>query len=120
MGSAPSAGLAGVRGRCPRCGEGPLFSGYLTVAPQCRNCGLDFGFADSGDGPAVFIILITGVVMVAAALIVEIVYQPPYWLHAALWTPLCIGLALLLLRPAKGLLIALQYRHKAQEGQLVE
>ena len=120
MSSAPSAGWAGFLGRCPRCGKGPLFSGYLAVAPRCRNCGLDFGFADSGDGPAVFIMLITGMIVVAAALVVEVFYQPPYWLHAVLWTPLCIGLSLLLLRPAKGLLIALQYRHQAQEGQLVE
>ena len=120
MSSELPGGWAGVRGRCPKCGEGPLFSGYLTVAPRCRVCGLDFGFADSGDGPAVFIVLITGIIMVAAALVVEIVYQPPYWVHAALWAPFCIGLSLLLLRPAKGLLIALQYRHKAQEGQLVK
>lgn len=120
MGKTPSPGVAGLLGRCPRCGEGPLFSGYLTVAPSCRVCNLDYGFADSGDGPAVFIMLITGFIVVAAALVVEVLYQPPYWLHALLWTPLCIGLALLMLRPAKGLLIALQYRHKAQEGRLVD
>jgi uncharacterized protein (DUF983 family) len=96
-----------------------MFSGYLTLAPRCENCGLDYDFADSGDGPAVFVILVTGFLVVGAALVVEIVYAPPYWLHALLWAPLAILLPLVLLRSFKGVLIALQYRHKAEEGRLV-
>ena len=108
----------GLRGRCPRCGEGHLFQGFLDLRPRCEHCGLDYGFADAGDGPAVFVILIGGFIVVFAAMVIEIMYQPPYWVHAALWMPLILILTLGPLRPIKGLLIALQYHHKAQEGRL--
>jgi uncharacterized protein (DUF983 family) len=108
----------GLLGRCPRCGEGHLFQGFLTLRPRCERCGLDFNFADAGDGPAVFVILIGGFIVVFAALITEVVYQPPYWVHAVLWIPLVLLVTLGPLRPIKGLLIALQYHHKAQEGRL--
>jgi uncharacterized protein (DUF983 family) len=117
----PSLGatiLAGVLGRCPSCHRGKLYDGYLALAPRCDVCGLDYRFADSGDGPAVFVILVTGFIVVGLALIVEILYSPPYWLHAALWGPLAIILPLVLLRSFKGVLIALQFRHKAEEGKL--
>jgi uncharacterized protein (DUF983 family) len=110
--------VSGIAGRCPACGRGKMFTGYLTLVPRCSVCGLDCSFADSGDGPAVFVILVTGFIVVGAALFVEMAYAPPYWLHALLWGPLAILLPLLLLRPFKGVLIALQYKHKAQEGQL--
>jgi uncharacterized protein (DUF983 family) len=110
--------VAGLAGRCPDCGRGKLFSRYLTLAPRCNVCGLDYSFADSGDGPAVFVILVTGFIVVGAALFVETAYAPPYWVHALLWGPLAILLPLLLLRSFKGVLIALQYKHKAQEGRL--
>jgi uncharacterized protein (DUF983 family) len=109
---------AGLAGRCPACGRGKLFSGYLTLAPRCSVCGLDYSFAEAGDGPAVFVILITGFIVVGAALFVEMAYAPPYWLHALIWGPLAILLPLLLLRSFKGVLIALQYKHKAEEGRL--
>jgi uncharacterized protein (DUF983 family) len=108
----------GLRGRCPRCGEGKLFQGFLGLRPRCDHCGLDYNFADAGDGPAVFVILIGGAIVVCAALITEVVYQPPYWLHAALWLPLVLIVTLAPLRLTKGLLIALQYHHKAAEGRL--
>lgn len=111
-------GGSGLSGRCPRCGRGKLFSGYLTLKDRCEVCGLDYSFADSGDGPAVFVILIIGFIVVALALAVEFTYQPPYWLHAVLWLPLLLVLSLGLLRMLKGWLIAQQYRHKAAEGQL--
>ena len=108
----------GLRGRCPRCGEGRLFQGFLSLRPACERCGLDYSFADAGDGPAVFVILIGGFIVVFTALITEIVYQPPYWVHAALWLPLILLVTLAPLRLIKGLLIALQYHHKAAEGRL--
>jgi uncharacterized protein (DUF983 family) len=108
----------GVACRCPRCGKGKLFQGFLTLRPRCEACGLDFDFADAGDGPAVFIILIAGFIVVGAALVTEIVYQPPFWVHALLWLPLILLVTLGPLRPLKGLLIALQYHHKAAEGRL--
>jgi uncharacterized protein (DUF983 family) len=108
----------GLRGRCPRCGEGHLFQGFLTLRPACERCGLDYSFADAGDGPAVFVILIGGGIVVFAALITEVLFQPPYWLHALLWFPLILIVTLAPLRLLKGLLIALQYHHKAAEGRL--
>ncbi len=108
---------AGLRGRCPRCGEGRLFAGYLDLAPRCERCGLDYSFADAGDGPAVFVILIAGFAVVGAALVVEMLWRPPYLVHAALWLPMLLVLTLGLLRPLKGLLVTLQYHHKAQEGR---
>ena len=108
----------GLRGRCPRCGEGRLFRGYLSLRSACEHCGLDYGFADAGDGPAVFVILIGGFIVVFAALMTEVAYQPPYWVHAALWLPLILIVTLAPLRLIKGLLIALQYHHRAAEGRL--
>jgi uncharacterized protein (DUF983 family) len=109
--------FAGLRCRCPRCGEGRLFEGFLTLAPRCERCGLDFGFADAGDGPAVFVILIAGFVVVVLAVMVEFLWRPPYWVHAVLWVPAILAVTLGLLRPLKGTLIALQYHHKAAEGR---
>jgi uncharacterized protein (DUF983 family) len=108
----------GMRGRCPRCGEGRLFSGFLGVRQRCSVCGLDYSFTDSGDGPAVFIIMIVGFIVVGLALFVEFTFGPPFWVHALLWVPLIFALALGLLRPLKGFLIAQQYKHKAEEGRI--
>jgi uncharacterized protein (DUF983 family) len=107
----------GLACRCPRCGNGRLFNGFLTLAPRCARCGLDYSFADSGDGPAVFVILIAGFIVVGAALMVEMRYEPPYWVHALLWGPLILITTLWPLRAMKGLLIALQYHHQAAEGR---
>ncbi len=116
----PSPFIAGLTCRCPRCGKGALFDGLLTLQPQphCAVCGLDNSFIDSADGPAIFVMLGGGLIIVFAALIVEVAYQPPFWLHALIWLPLILAVTLLPLRPIKGLLIALQYRHKAAEGQI--
>jgi uncharacterized protein (DUF983 family) len=114
----PSPYVAGLTCRCPRCGKGKLFQNFLTLRPHCDVCGLDYSFADAGDGPAVFIILLGGFIVVAAALGVEVAYQPPFWVHALLWGPLILLVTLGPLRPMKGLLIALQYHHKAAEGRL--
>jgi uncharacterized protein (DUF983 family) len=108
----------GLRGRCPRCGEGRLFAGFLTLAPVCTACGLDLRFADSGDGPAVFVILIAGFVIAGAALLVEVAWSPPVWVHIIVWTPLVLLLCLGTLRPLKGVMVALQYHHKAEQGQI--
>ena len=111
----PSAFAAGLGCRCPRCGKGSLYQGFLSVRDRCRVCGLDYAKADTGDGPAVFIILIVGAIVVLLAVLTEIWVMPPYWVHAMLWPPLILGLSLGLLRPAKALMMALQYRHQASE-----
>lgn len=107
----------GLAGRCPRCGLGRLFKGFLTVAPRCEHCGLDFGFADAGDGPAVFVTLAVGTIVVGLALILDIMYEPPIWIHFVISLPLAIVLCLAVLRPAKGILVALQYRNRAEQGR---
>lgn len=109
--------VAGLLGRCPRCGKGHLFRGFLALAPSCEVCGLDLAFADSGDGPAVFVMTIAGFIVVGAALYVEVAYAPPYWVHGLIFLPLTVIVCAGLLRPAKSLLIALQYFNKAEEGQ---
>lgn len=109
---------AGLACSCPRCGEGKLFQGYLTLAPRCSSCGLDYSFADSGDGPAVFVILFGGLIAVLAVLIVELVWRPDYWVHAAVGIPAVLLSTLLPLRLLKSLLIALQFHNKAAEARL--
>src|SRR2546423_13973338 len=85
----------GLACRCPRCGKGKLFQGFLTLRPRCEACGLDYAFIDAGDGPAVFVILIAGFIVVGSALVVEFKYAPPFWLHAVLWLPLILATTLL-------------------------
>jgi len=114
----PNPIVAGLAARCPRCGKGKMFSGFLALKPKCEACGLDYSFIDAGDGPAVFVIMLAGFIVVGSALVVEALYQPPYWLHATLWLPLILLTTLAPLRLIKGVLIALQYHHKAAEGRL--
>jgi len=102
---------AAVTARCPRCGRGHLFKGLLTVRTACEACGLDLSAQDAGDGPAVFVILFLGLIVVTLAALVEIEFSPPIWVHLALWTPLILGGSIAMLRPFKAGLIALQYRH---------
>ena len=108
----------GLAGRCPRCGHGKLFSRLLTLAPGCPACGLSYGFADAGDGPAVFVMLFAGFLIVGLALFIEVVYEPPYWVYFVVFLPLTILVCLGLLRPLKGVLLTLQYRNKAEQGRI--
>jgi uncharacterized protein (DUF983 family) len=114
----PSPYIAGLACRCPACGKGKLFQNFLGLRQRCESCGLDYSFADAGDGPAIFVILFAGFIVVGAALLVEVMYQPPYWVHAMLWGPLILLVTLWPLRWIKSLLIALQFHHKAAEGRL--
>ncbi|HUH85652.1 MAG TPA: DUF983 domain-containing protein [Stellaceae bacterium] len=101
-----------LRCRCPRCGRGKLYDGLLAVTPRCPYCDLDLAAQDAGDGPAVFVVLVLGAVVVTLAILVEIFFAPPLWVHLVLWTPVILGGAILMLRPLKAALIALQYRHR--------
>jgi len=116
--SAVSPYVAGLTCRCPRCGKGKLFSGFLTLRPRCEACGLDYSFADVGDGATVFVILISGFLVVGAMLLTEVIYQPPFWVHAVLWLPIILLMTMGPLRPMKAGLMALQYHHAAAEGRL--
>lgn len=109
----------GTRGRCPRCGEGHLFNGFLTLRPNCERCGLDYSFADPADGPAFFSMLFASIPAVVFALWLEVKYEPSYWVHILLSVPLLLITCVWPLRPLKGWLVASQYYHKAEEGQRV-
>ena len=113
-----SALTTGLAGRCPRCGQGALFSAFLTVAPGCEACGLSYAFADAGDGPAFFVSLIAGAIIAGLALLVEVAYEPPIWVYVVIFLPLTLVLCIAPLRPLKGVLIAQQYRMKAEQGHL--
>ena len=114
--SKPSPFIIGLRCRCPRCGKGRLFSGYLKIEPQCEVCGLDLKFADSGDGPAIFIIFAVSPIIMILAFVTEALFHPAPYVHLLLWIPATLILCLALLRPFKATMVALQYRHDAHEG----
>ena len=107
----------GFKGRCPRCGEGRLFAKYLKIAPSCPACGLDLSKEDSGDGAIPFIILVTGFVGVGLGIWLQLTFDPPVWVQIAVTFPVIIGLTLAMMPPLKGLLIALQYVHRAGDTQ---
>ena len=107
--------LYGLRGRCPKCGEGHLFRNFMKVAEACDHCGESFSHHRADDFPAYLVIFLVGHIVVPLTLIVEVAYAPPYWLHAVIWGPLIIGLSLALLQPVKGLVVALQW-HTGMHG----
>jgi len=108
--------IAGALGRCPNCGEGPLFSGFLKVSPRCTTCGFDLAKSDSGDGPAVFVIFIAGFIAAFGILFTEIAIRPPIWVEGVIWLPIAVLLCVGLLRPFKGLMIAAQFANKASQA----
>jgi len=112
---APLAVVA-LAARCPRCGRGPLFDGYLRIAPACTNCGLSFAGHDTGDGPAFFIMLPLCLITAGLALVLEMSAQPPAWVHLILWPVFIVGTIGLLLRPVKALMVGLQYRYRDVEN----
>ena len=114
---APSPFLSGLKGRCPRCGVGPLFERGLALRAGCSRCGLSYAFADAGDGPAVFAILILGFLVLGGALLLEFKLHAPLWLTFVLLGVATPALAFGLLRVLKATLIGLQYKHKAEEGR---
>lgn len=108
----------GVRGRCPRCGQGHLFQGFLTLRPSCEACGLDYSFADPADGPAFFAMMFACIPVAILAVWLEIAYQAPVWVHFVLTLPFGLVTCVLPLRPLKGWLVCSQYYFKAEEGRL--
>ena len=111
----PSILSAALRCRCPRCGVGRLFRGLLEIRESCDHCGLALGQGDAGDGATVLVILVLGAIVVAMAFWVEFHVAPPLWVHAIIWPVVAIPLAILMIRPVKAALIAVQYRHRASE-----
>jgi uncharacterized protein (DUF983 family) len=108
---------AGAAGRCPNCGEGWLFEGFLKVSPRCEACGFDLAKADSGDGPAVFVILIAGFITAFGALFTMVAFRASVGVTLAIWLPLTLIISLGLLRPMKGLMLAAQFMNKASQAR---
>lgn len=108
----------GIRGRCPRCGEGHIFDGFLKLRPECEVCGLDYKFADPADGPAFFVMMFFCIPVVILALWLEVKYQAPVWVHLVTTLPFGLITCILPLRPLKGWLVASQFYFKAEEGRL--
>jgi len=115
----PSTVVAGLRGRCPRCGEGRLFRSYLKIADHCDRCELDYGFADPADGPAFFVMTIVGVAVITAWGVWAALWQPPIWAQMVVVFPALIFGCLASLPPMKAWLVAEQYVHKAEEGRFL-
>jgi uncharacterized protein (DUF983 family) len=109
----------GIRGRCPRCGQGHLFNGFLTLSRKCEACGLDYSFADPADGPAFFVMCFACVPSVLLGVWLEVQYQPAWWVHLLVTLPFMLLTCIPPLRPLKGWLVASQYFYKAEEGKLV-
>jgi len=120
MDSPPTPLAAGLGGLCPRCGARTLFEGPIKFAPRCRACGLDFAAFNVGDGPAAFLILIIGAVVVGLALWLELAVGPPVWVHVLIWPIVTLALVVGSLRVGKGMLITLEYRNAAREGRIVD
>ena len=116
--SPPRPFQAGIRGLCPRCGAKTLFGGWISFAPTCRACGLDIAAFNVGDGPAAFLTLFLGALIAGLAIAVELIFSPPWWVHALLWPAITLVLILASLRLTKGMLLALEYRHSAHEGRI--
>ena len=114
---AASSLMSAMTGRCPRCANGPLFSGLVGFAPSCRACGLDFSSFNVGDGPAAFLIFIVGTIVVVAALLLDGALSPPWWVHLV-WVPVAAALTVGGLRVSKAWLLGQEYRHMAREGRI--
>lgn len=108
---------AGLLCRCPNCGQGPVFASFLGFADSCSVCEADFSAADAGDGPAFFVMFLVAILVTPPVLILQIVADPPVWVHILIWTPIITALSAALLRPFKSLLFALQWRHRAEEAK---
>jgi uncharacterized protein (DUF983 family) len=110
--SVKRAMLRGAACRCPNCGKGRLFTGFITVVDRCEACGEDLSHQRADDAPPYFVIFIVGHVVVALVLMVERAYAPSLWVHMALWLPLTLVLSLVLLPPIKGAVVGLQWAHR--------
>ena len=115
----PTILQAGLRGLCPRCGAATLFGRHwIKFEPRCAACGLDFTAFNVGDGPAAFLTLILGTIIMAAAIVLELTVHPPLWLHLLIWLPVTFAGVIWSLRLAKAALLCAEYRNRAEEGRL--
>ena len=96
-----------------------MFSGWIRFAGRCRACGLDYSTFNVGDGPAAFLILIVGAIVVTGALVLDAAAEPPWWVHLV-WVPVAAALTIGGLRLTKAWLLAQEYKHRAREGRISE
>lgn len=115
---APPVTESAFKGACPQCGAPSLFAGWIKFADRCPECGLDYTAFNVGDGPAAFLTLIIGTIIVALSVWLELAAEPPLWLHLLIWPPVTVAMVVFSLRWAKGALLALEYRNAAREGRL--
>lgn len=106
----------GLRGLCPRCGEGRMFASWLKITDRCDRCGLDYRFAAPDDGPAFFSLCIIALPLIALVVWIEVAFSPPFWVHLLTSMPIMVAGTLAPLRPIKGLLVASQFVNRAQEA----
>jgi uncharacterized protein (DUF983 family) len=118
--SSPSIFGAALFGLCPKCGNRTLFDGVAQFAAKCRICGLDYSAFNVGDGPAAFLTLIVGALVVVLAITVELTWHPPFWVHVLLWVPFTAGAVVWGLRAGKAALLAAEFQRQAGEGRLKE
>lgn len=110
--------IAGTRGLCPRCGKPTIYAGLIKFADRCSACGLDFTQLNVDDGPAAFLTLIIGAIIVAAAVVLQVKYAPPVWLQMLIWIPVAAVAVVACLRVAKGVLLIVEYRQAARQGKI--
>ena len=118
--SSPAIAEVALKGLCPRCGRPLLFAGWVKFADRCSGCGLDFTRFNVGDGPAAFLTLILGALVVAGAITLELTLHPPLWLHMLIWIPVTAAGVIWSRRVAKAALLAAEYRNAAREGRIDE
>jgi uncharacterized protein (DUF983 family) len=116
----PPVWRAALFGLCPECGAKTLFDGPVQFQATCRDCGLDYSRYNVGDGPAAFLTLIIGALLVAIALTLDAAVQPPLWVHVILWVPLTAAAVVYGLRVAKGALLASEHQRQAAEGRQLD
>ena len=116
----PPLWRAALFGLCPECGAPTLFEGPTKFAPRCRACGLDYSTYNVGDGPAAFLTMIIGALIVAAAIAVDFAFEPPLWVHVLLWVPITAAAVIYGLRVGKAALLASEHQRKAAEGRVVD
>ncbi len=108
----------GIRGHCPRCGKGHIFDGFLKLRKGCEACGLSYDYADPADGPAFFVICFACIPAVTFALLLQVKFSPPFWVHLLTTVPLTLATCILPLRPLKGWLVCSQYFFKSGENRV--
>lgn len=106
----------GLRCACPRCGQGKLYTGILTIRDQCEVCGYDYDRLNADDGPAFFIIVFYSAIILPLAAWFQFALDPPIWVHLVVWLPIIVIGAILLMRPFKAWLLAQQFKHDVDDA----